>query len=131
MSEDHTKELNLVGAFIGAAVGYGFAKLASIAPGITERFPGLFKPFWTYFPPIGVIGAIIAALVASIISPAGRIRGTADLAGVTVGIAVCLTLLPERPNIFMIFLVTIAYGFIGFVAGSFISEIKGAGRSSD
>lgn len=131
MSEDHTKEISYFGLFAGGIVGWGIVKIASISPGITERFPVLFQPLWKYFPPIGIIGAIFGAILASVISPPGRIRGSADGASVTVGIMVCLNNFPEKPNIMMIFMVSIAYGFLGFVAGSIISEIKSPGSKSD
>ena len=66
----------------------------------------------------------MGGLVAALMSPAGRIRRSADLAGVAVGMAVSLTMLPERPNILVLFLMIIAYGFVGFVSGSFLADIK-------
>lgn len=122
MSEDRD-QFHFLSAIAGAAVGFGILQLAA-APGIVERWPSLFDPIWGYFPWIGLIAAFVGGLVAGLLAPAGRVARSGDLAGVTVGVLVCLRVLPERPGWGMIFLVTIAYGFVGFVPGSAVAGIK-------
>jgi hypothetical protein len=119
---------HLVSGFLGSAVGCGLVKVSAIAPGIALRWPGGFVPIWKYFPPISLIGAVAGGLLAAALAPAANARRSGDMAGVTVGLLTCLTMLPQRPAIFMIFLLTIAYGFVGFTAGSLAAGLKSTER---
>jgi hypothetical protein len=109
---------------IGGAVGFGVAKLASISPGISQRWPSLFTPFWGYMLPIGLLAAAVGGAVAALLTPPRRGQVTADLAAVAVCIAVSRTMLADRPGLFALFLLTIGYGFVGHVVGSIVAAAK-------
>ncbi len=120
-------DVDLKATLIGATVGCGLVKLAALVPGIAQRWPLAFSPFWRYFPPIALIGAAVGGVVSAAVGPTVRAKGTGLagsglLIGMLVGIVTCLTALPGRPSVLMIILLTFAYGLVGSMAAQAVVE---------
>jgi hypothetical protein len=119
-------KIHFPSALLGAVAGVGLAKVATIAPALQTSQAWLFRPFWTYLIPVGLIAAFLGGALAGLLAPSRRAIRSGDLAGGTVGLFVSLTMLPERPGLLALFLLTIGYGFVGFVPGTWIGNAKAA-----
>ena len=122
---------HLLCGFIGGSLGYAIARASSASSFITTRWPSLFVPFWDYMLPIGLVAAAVGGLIAAVMAPMKRRPVTADVAAVIVCVAVSETMLAHKPNLLTLFFVTIGYGFVGHVAGSFAVFGPRGGSSLD
>jgi hypothetical protein len=121
---DTIKEIHFPSAALAAVAGTGLIYFISKSPALAQSFPKLFTPFWTYILPIALIVAGVTGAIAAALAPVKLGPRSGDLAGVCVGMAACLTLLENKPNLVMLFLISIAYGFVGFAGGALIAGIK-------
>ena len=118
------KEIHFPSAILAGVIGVGVVMFLRSTSFFKQSFPALFEPFWGYFLPIAVIVAFTSGLFAAVIAPGSKSQRTADATAVIVGMFASVAMLAEPPNLLILFLLSIAYGFIGFLAGSVVGGAK-------
>lgn len=124
------KEIQFGAAIVGAAIGIGGAKLATLLfPSLTYSW--LFNPripsyVGNVIYPYALIAAFIGALIGAFIAPPHLSPITGDLVAVSIGICLTWSYFWAQPGIGIkiwgAFIISCVYGFIGFFAGSIAGE---------
>jgi hypothetical protein len=118
------KEIHFPSAILGGIAGSALVQLMTRIDYLHATFPCLFKPFWGFALPIAVAIAFAVSFVAATLAPPHLSSRTGDMTGVIIGVFTYEAVLHGGFDV-NCFVASVAYGFVGFCAGSIAAGLKG------